>query len=359
MFKSTAIAVTLSAFAALASMSAKAQPEITVSIKPVHSLVAGVTRGVAEPYLLMPGSASPHAYSLKPSDAQALERADVVFWVGEDLETFMTRPLEALAGGARVVPLAEAPGLALMDVRAGDDWEAHAHGEEHDHGHGHDHEEEHPHSGEHGHDDADNEKHAHDDHHGHDHGHDAEHGHDDAHGHAHGDKDMHIWLDPENAKAVVAHIVNILSKADPENAPTYQDNGAGMTARLDALMAELRDTLAPVQDKPFLVFHDAYQYLETRFDLSSAGAITLTPGIQPSARRVQEIREKIDSAGATCIFAEPQFEPKIVSAITEGTDARSGVLDPLGADIDAGSDMYFALMRENAEALVRCLCADR
>ncbi|RIA55030.1 zinc ABC transporter substrate-binding protein [Dichotomicrobium thermohalophilum] len=355
MFKLTAIAVALGAVAALAGAPAKAKPEIVVSIKPVHSLVAGVTRGVTEPYLLIPGAASPHAYSMKPSDAQALENADVVFWVGEDMETFMVRPLDALAGDAKVVPLAEAPGVTLMDVRTGDDWEAHSHGHGEQHAHG----EAHGHGHEHGHDHG--EKHAHGEGHGHEDGeeHAEGHGHDHAgHGHAHGDTDAHIWLDPANAKAMIAHIVGVLSEADPANGETYTQNGEEMIARLDELTAELREKLAPVQDKPFLVFHDAYQYFEAAFDLNAVGAITLTPGVQPSAQRVREIGEKVRKAGANCIFAEPQFEPKLVEVVTEGTDARAGVLDPLGADIAAGPDLYFELMRQNVDALVGCLSAD-
>jgi len=156
---------------------------------------------------------------------------------------------------------------------------------------------------------------------------------------------------------MVAHIVDVLSEADPANAGTYRENGAEMTTRLDDLTAELSDTLAPVRDKPFLVFHDAYQYFEAAFDLNSVGAITLNPGVQPSAQRVREISEKIEEAGAACIFAEPQFEPKLVGVVTEGADARAGVLDPLGADISAGQDLYFQLMRQNARALADCLSA--
>lgn len=336
MFKPTAFAAVLAAVAALAGTSqGQAKPEIAVSIKPVHSLVASVTRGVAEPYLLIPGSASPHTYSLKPSDAQALENADFVFWVGEDMETFMTQPLAALADNARRVPLAEAPEVTLLDIRSGDDWERHddSHGENHGHG----------------------DDHAHDD--GHDHAH-GDHAQDKKGEHAHGDTDMHIWLDPANAKAMVARIVNVLSETDQANAETYEANGAETLKRLDSLEAELSEKLAPVQDKPYFVFHDAYQYFEVAFDLNNVGSITLNPEVPTSARRVREITEKIETTGANCIFAEPQFEPKLIDVVTEGTDVRSGVLDPLGADIDAGPDLYFALMRRNAEALVGCLSAD-
>jgi len=362
MFKLTAIVTALGAVAALAGSPAKAKPEIVVSIKPVHSLVAGVTKGVTEPYLLIPGAASPHTYSMKPSDAQALESADVVFWIGENLETFMVRPLDALAGQATVVELAEAPDVTLLEVRSGDNWEAHSHGHGEEHGHGHDHGDDHAHGHDHGHDHGEKHAHGHDHDHGHDHGekhaHDDDHGHDHAgHGHAHGDTDAHIWLDPANAKAIVAQVVAALSETDPANAETYMQNGEEMTAKLDELTADLQATVSPVQDKPFLVFHDAYQYFETAFGLNAVGAITLTPGVQPGAQRVREIAEKISNAEASCIFAEPQFEPKLVEVVTEGTNARSGVLDPLGADIAAGQDLYFELMRQNARALADCLSA--
>jgi len=344
MFKPTAVAAALAASIALAGTShAQAEPEIAVSIKPIHSLVAGVTRGVTEPYLLIPGSASPHAYSLKPSDAQALESADVVFWIGEDMETFMARPLDALADDARVVPLAGAPGVTLLNIREGGDWERHdgAHGDEH----GHDHGDEHEHGKEHAR--AEDHDHAHD-----------EHAHEKDGEHAHGDKDMHIWLDPANARAMVAHIVDVLSEADPANAETYEANGADVLARVDTLKDELRGKLAPVRDKPYFVFHDAYQYFEVAFGLNSVGSITINPEVPTSARRVREITEKIETTGARCIFAEPQFEPKLINVVTEGTDVRSGVLDPLGAGIEAGSELYFALMRRNAGALASCLSPD-
>ncbi|MFP3921612.1 MAG: zinc ABC transporter substrate-binding protein [Dichotomicrobium sp.] len=328
---------------------ANAEPAIAVSIKPVHSLVAGVTRGVSEPYLLIPGSASPHTYSLKPSDAQALEDTDLVFWIGPDLETVMTGPLEALADEASVVALADTPGVTLLPVREGDDWDTHEHHGDDGHAHEDEHEHDHAHDEEHSHEHEHGDAHDHGDEHADDHG---------EHTHAHGETDMHIWLDPQNAKAMVAHIVNVLREADPANAATYDQNGAEITAQLDALTAELRDTLAPVKDEPFFVFHDAYQYFELAFGLNAAGAITVSPDIQPGAQHLREIGEKLGKAGANCIFAEPQFTPKLIEVVTEGTDARSGVLDPVGADIAAGPDMYFTLMRRNARALRQCLSAD-
>ncbi|MGQ9364853.1 zinc ABC transporter substrate-binding protein ZnuA [Azospirillum sp. ST 5-10] len=326
-----------------AAAPAAAAPAVVASVKPLHSLVAAVMKGVGEPGLIVHGGASPHTYALRPSDARALQGADVVFWIGEGLEGFLEKPLDSIAGTARIVELMEAPGLTLLEARGGGAWEAHSHGGEHaDHGDGHDHEE-------HAHEDHDDEDHDHGDHdHGdHDHG---EHGHE---GHEH--VNAHLWLDPRNAKAIVATVADTLAAADPANAAAYRANAAAAAARLDALDGELAATLAPVKDKPFVVFHDAYPYLEARYGLNAVGAITVSPEQRPSARRLSEIRAKIAGLDAVCVFAEPQFEPKLVGTIVEGTGARTGVLDPVGADLPDGPDLYPALMRGLAASLAGCL----
>ncbi|MGF1624683.1 MAG: zinc ABC transporter substrate-binding protein [Alphaproteobacteria bacterium] len=320
---------------------------VVASIKPIHSLVAGVMGDLGVPGLIVQGGGSPHSYSMRPSDASALEQARVVFWVGEGLETFLAGTLEALARDAAIIELGEAPGVQLLAPRSGATWEAHVHDEDHGHeDHGHD--DDHTHDDDHGHDD-----HGHDDHGHDDHGHDDDHG----HGHAHGSGayDAHIWLDPANAQAMVESIVAALSAADPAHAATYADNGAATIARIDALSEEMAEMLSPVQDQPFIVFHDAYQYLERSFALNAAGAITVSPDIQPGAARLQELRDRIETLGAVCVFSEPQFESALVATVIEGTEARTAVLDPLGADLADGPDLYFALMRRNAEALRDCL----
>ncbi len=422
----------------LAPAGAAAHGELSVaaSIKPVHSLVAGVMEGVGTPALVVRGAGSPHTYSLRPSEARALDRADVVFWVGEDLEAFLVSPLSTLAADARVVALSEAPGIVLLPFREGGAFDAHAHdhGEAdhgHDHGgadhghdhadadhghdhaeadhghdhaeadHGHDHAEaDHGHDhaeADHGHDHAEADHghdhakadHGHDhaeadhghDHAGADHGHDhaeadhghdhaeadhghghdhaeADHGHDHAeadHGHDHGAHDMHVWLDPMNAQAMVRQIAEALAEADPEHAAIYRDNAAAMAARLDGLVTEVDAELAPVRDRGFIVFHDAYHYFEDRFGLEAAGSITVSPETMPGAARIADIRERVADLGATCVFAEPQFEPRIVEVVVEGTDARAGVLDPLGADLEDGPDLYFDLIRGLASSFRTCL----
>jgi ABC-type Zn2+ transport system, periplasmic component/surface adhesin len=302
---------------ALLTTTAMAAPDVVASIKPVHSLVSAVMAGVGEPTLIVKGSASPHTYALKPSDAGALESADIVFWTGHGMELFLADALETLATNAIVVELAESPGITLLSVREGGAFEAHAHeGEEHgDEEHDHEHQE-----------------------------------HDE-----HGEGDMHFWLDPENAKLMVTQIATTLAEVDPENATAYQANAEAELVRLDELEAELAATLAPVADKPFIVFHDAYQYFEARFGLTLAGSVTVTPEVMPGAARIDELKAKIAELGATCVFAEPNFEPTIIAAITEGSPAKSGVLDPEGGALAEGVELYPTLLRGLADSLVDCL----
>ena len=305
---------------------------VVASIKPVHSLVSAVMEGVGTPDLIVEGAGSPHAYSMRPSQAGALENAKLVFWVGHDLEAFLEKPLESLAANATIVELGEAHGLTRLKFREGGPFEAHSHEHEED---GH---EDHAHAAE---------GHEHEDEHAHE-----EHSHEE---HAHGETDMHLWLDPLNAKAMVHEIEEALAKADPDNAEKYSANAEEMKAQLDALVAETERELASVKDKPFIVFHDAYQYYENRFGVRAVGSITVSPEVLPGAQRVSEIQAKVKELGAACIFAEPQFEPKLVDVVAEGTDAKAGVLDPLGAELTDGPDLYFQLIRNLTKSLKSCL----
>ncbi|QQR38219.1 zinc ABC transporter substrate-binding protein [Devosia rhizoryzae] len=309
---------TLAALALLASTSlATAAPQVVASTKPIHSLVSAVMAGVAGPALIVKGAASPHTYSLRPSDAASLESADIVFWTGHGMELFLADALETLSTNAEVVELSEAPGISLLPIREGGAFEAHEH-EDHDH-----------------------------DHEGHDHDHD--------HDHDEGDSDMHFWLDPSNAQAMVGEIARVLMEADPENAETYAANAEAELATLTDLETELTATLAPLADRPFIVFHDAYQYFEARFDLAVAGTVTVSPEAMPGAARIDQLRTKVSELGATCVFAEPNFEPAIVQTIVEGTSAKAGTLDPEGSALAEGPDLYSQLLRNLATGLVDCL----
>lgn len=311
--------VRLIPFATLASLmltgTALAAPDVVASTKPVHALVSAVMAGVGEPGLIVKGAASPHSYSLRPSDAAALENADVVFWTGHGMELFLADALETLSTKAQTVELSESSGIELLPMREGGTFEAHSHGDE-------------------------------------DHGHD-EHDHD--HDHAHEEGDMHFWLDPENAKLMVAEIARVLSATDPDNAAAYQANAETEIAALGALETEIAATLAGVKDKPFIVFHDAYQYFENRFGLDVAGTITVSPEAMPGAARVDELRTKVKELGATCVFAEPNFEPAVVRTVVEGTEAKAGVLDPEGSALPEGPGLYADLLRGIAAGLVDCL----
>ncbi len=324
----------------LAAPAIAAGPNVVVSIKPIHSLVASIMQGVGEPSLIVEGAASPHTYNMKPSNASALQAAKVVFWVGPGLEAFLDKPLDALSSSAKVVELSEAPGLEKLKFREGGAFEAHDHGDE---GHG---DEGHKHAeGETEHDDAAAPEAAA----GHDDGHDHEHG--------HGDTDMHMWLDPVNAKAMAAEIEKTLAEADPDNAGAYKANLEALNKRLDDLDAKLAETVAPVKDKPFVVFHDAYQYFENRYKVRVAGSITVSPEVLPGAERLSQIHAKIKELGATCVFAEPQFEPKLINVVIEGTPAKSGTLDPEAGTLDAGPDLYFQLMENIGTSLKTCLAS--
>lgn len=312
-----------------------AAPEVVVSIKPIHSLVASVMRGIAEPQLIMKGAGSPHTYQMKPTDAELLQNADLVFWVGPELEKFLEKPIASLADQARVVELEDAPGLTKLPMRQGGAFEAHDDGD-----------------GEHAHDDghADDEK-GHDDQ-------DAS-GHDQGKQrlgeHERGEHDAHVWMDTANAKALAAEISLSLGKADPANAPRYAANLAALNEQLDGLATELATTVAPVRDKPVVVFHDAYQYFEKQFGINVVGSITVSPESLPGAARISEIHEKLKALDAACVFAEPQFEPKLVDVVVEGTAARTGTLDPEAATLTEGPELYFQLMRGIAGSLSDCV----
>jgi zinc transport system substrate-binding protein len=367
-------------------------PNVAVDIAPVHSLVARVMDGVGEPSLIVQPGASPHEYNLRPSEAAALQEADLVFWIGEDLTPWMENAVETLAGGAAVTTLLEADGTTLLDFREDALFEAHDHGDDEDHeDHGHEdhgdgHKDEHAHDDhddhkdEHAHDDHDDHKdeHAHDDHddhkdeHGHDdHDHDKEdehahddHGHeehadhddhDDHEGHAHGDHDPHAWLSPANAGTWLNVIAAQLSAADPENAGRYFENAAAARAEMEALSAEIAETLAPSKGGSFVVFHDAYQYFENDFDFPASGAISISDASDPSPARIAEIQGRIKEEGIDCVLSEPQFNPGLIATVMEGSEANTAVIDPLGAELEPGAALYPQLLRNMANTLAECL----
>jgi zinc transport system substrate-binding protein len=307
-----------SAAAALSLTAGSAWAEelaVVATIKPVHALVAQVMGDTGQPKLLVGGTASPHTYSLKPSDAKALNNARLIFRVSEDIEPFTRKIVAALPKTVTVITLAGAPGLTLLDKRSGNTFEAHDHDHGHDQGHGDHHE-------------AETKDPV---------------------------RDAHIWLDPRNGVAMVKEITRALSEAAPDKAATFEANATAAIADIEAAATEIDAELASVKGKPFVVFHDAYQYFEERFKVPAAGAITISPEVQPSAKRLGEIRRKIKDLDVACVFAEPQFKSKLVATVVEGTGAKAGTLDPEGASIEAGPDAYVSLLKNLAQGLKGCL----
>ena len=328
---------------------AEVSHRVVTSIKPVHSLVSAVMAGVDEPYLLIRGAASPHAFSLRPSDAMKLKNARVVFLVGKSMEISLINAVQALSNDARVIMLFEAPGLVRKRLREGGTFETYtARGNKDTQAGGHvapqgdDPEQDKDHAPPHDDEHTDTHVSSH-----------GEEGHDSG-DHA-SDYDMHIWLDPVNAAVMTRLIAATLSESDPANAEIFARNSRALLHRLETLASKITEQMKPAQNKPFIVLHDAYRYFEDRFGLSAAGSIVVGSEQSPSVRRIQGLRDKIHELGAICVFAEPQFDSRLVDIITEGTQARFGRLDPLGAALDEGPDAYFMLLNNMAESFRECL----
>jgi len=321
--KSTAMVTLLlpTLFLVVSSGATRAEvPHVVASLQPIHSLVAGVMDGVGKPSLIVKGYGSPHTYQMRPSDAATLQMADIVFWVGEPMETFLHKPISILPSSAKVVELMKVADLTLLRNRHGGPSRV-------DQG-----------------DDEINDKDS--DHQGND---------EDVHNARNHSFDAHIWLDVSNAQRMVEAIARNLSAADEVNAAQYQTNGAALTERLEVLDAELDEQLESVRDVPYVVFHDAWGYLEKRYGLNTAGSVTISPERMPSARRLAELRNKINELDARCVFTEPQFESALIKTVIEGTDVEPAVLDPLGVGFEPGPDAYFRMMEANVTAMVRCL----
>ena len=300
---------------------AHAEIKVVASIKPIHSLVSYVMDGVGTPSILVDGSSSPHTFQLKPSHALMLQDADIVFWIGEDLESFLETPLESIATNAKTITLMELDDIELLKFREKHIFEEHAghddHGDEHEEGHDE---------------------------------HEDEHGHNDEHNH--GEFDIHFWLDPAIAKVIVKNIADELSNIDVANKATYEANASKAISELDELIAETK--LKINKNATYVVFHDAYQYFEERFGIEVLGALSVNPEILPGAKQLAEIREVIEHENVNCIFSEPQFNPSIAKTIAADTGVKAAILDPLGAELDPSKDLYFDLIADMASSFSGC-----
>ena len=301
----------------MGALSAKADIKVVTTIKPLHSLISNVMDGIGEPSLIIEGSTSPHSFVLKPSHARLIEQADIIFWIGEDIETFMEKPLESIAKNAKKVSFMELSSIEKLKFREENIFE---HEDHDDHGHG--------------------EKKDHDDH-------------GDGHeGHHHGEFDAHIWLDPANAKEMLHEIAHELADLDPANADKYESNADNTIKSIDDMISNVNSSIN--KDAKFIVFHDAYQYFEKRFGVATAGALTLNTDVLPGAKQISEIQEVIAERDIKCIFSEPQFNPKIIETIAQDTGIKTGVLDPLGSIFDAGKSQYFTLINDLGDKLKNC-----
>ena len=326
----------LSLFTALMGGTAFAEaPRVAADIAPIHSLVARVMDGVGTPDLIVRPGGSPHEYSLRPSEAEALQEADLVFWVSPDLTPWLGEAIATLATDASVTELLEANGTIELESRESALFEAHQDGED-DHG-----DAEHADK-----EDTEQDEHAEEEH--------DEHAEEDD-GDGHGEHDTHAWLSPQNAATWLNVIAGQLSTADPENAGAYFANAAAGRAELDTLTTDINAMLEPVRGGQFIVFHDAYQYFESAFEFPASGAISISDASDPSPARIAEIRARIADEGIDCVLAEPQFNAGLVATVLDGTEAKTGVLDPLGSDLEPGPALYPQLMRNLATALVECL----
>ena len=322
--------------------SANAEIKVVASIKPIHSLASYLMEGVGTPNLIVDGYASPHGFAMKPSHAKMLQEADLIFWVGEGLENFLEKPLKSIAKKAEKIELLEIKGLQKLKFREKNIFDEHD-----DHGHKEDKHDDHGHDDdgqkEDDHDDHDHDKDGHkeDDH--------DDHGHE---GHAHGEYDPHIWLDPINAKVILNEMVEHLIENDEKNASIYKSNLDKALKDIDKLISDVKSELN--KEISFIVFHDAYQYFEERFNVSVLGAFTVNTDIMPGAEQLSEIREIIEHDKVSCIFSEPQFNPDIINTVAKDMKIKTGVLDPLGATLNPGKDLYFDLIRNISSSFKGC-----
>ena len=289
---------------------ANAELKVVTSIKPIHSLASYLMDGIGKPELIVDGYASPHGFSMKPSHAKMLQNADLIFWVGEDLENFLEKPLKSIAKKAEKIELIEIKGLNVLKFRERNIFDEHK-----EHGH-------------------------------------KEDKHDDHQGHAHGEYDPHIWLDPLNAKVILNEMVEHLIENDSKNASKYKNNLKKALKDIDKLNADVKAELS--KSATSIVFHDAYQYFEKRFNVNVLGAFTVNTDVMPGAEQLAEIREIIEHDKVACVFSEPQFNPDIINAVAKDMKIKTGVLDPLGATLDSGKDLYFKLIRNMSASFKGC-----
>ena len=296
----------------------RADAAVVTSLKPLGFIASAIADGVTETQVLLPDGASEHDYSLRPSDAKRLQNADLVVWIGPEMEAFMNKSTQSIPE-AKKVTIAQLDGVKpLLMKGADDDDDDHAAEGEHDHAH-------------------------------------AEKG--DAH-HHHGDYNMHLWLSPEIARLSAVAIHDKLVELMPQSRARLDANLKDFEANLATTDKQVANELAPVKGKGYFVFHDAYGYYEKHYGLTPLGHFTVNPEIQPGAQRLHQIRTQLVEQKATCVFAEPQFRPAVVESVARGTSVRMGTLDPLGTNIKLGKTSYSEFLSQLANQYASCLKGD-
>ena len=306
---------------------------VVTTIQPINSLVSAVIGNTGKTISLIPAEISPHEYKLKPSDTKKMQEANIIFFVSNHLESSVTKVFKNLPKNIKIIDLLEETGIEHLAIRDNEAWERHDH-------HGHE-----------GHDDHEKHGKKHNDHDDHD-----KHGkkHDDHDDHQSKD-DVHIWLSPDNAIKIVKKVNEELSLLFPDNASQYKENSNNIINKISDLKSELTKDLAPIKDKPYVVFHDAYQYFEKAFGLNAVGSVALEGDIASSPKQISFIKDKIKKLNASCVFQEPQFDSKLVKIVVEGTNAQIGTLDPLGVNISGKENFYIQLLKNMAKSLKECL----
>ena len=303
---------TLAFLGSLAPVFAQA-PDVVTDIPPVHGLVSRVMEGVGAPLNLLKQGASPHDYALRPSDAAALQNADIVFWTGEGLAPWLSKTIEQVAPDALSIPLSTIEGVIHLPFRENAVFDEHDDHDEHDN---------------------------HDNHDEHDHGAGAD--------------DPHMWLDPENAKVWMRAIARTLAEKDPENAVQYEANANAGIAEIDAAIVRISKALEPLHDLRFIVFHDAYHYFEARFGVEAVGAVSMSDASAPSPKRIAQLQDAVERSGVTCAFSEPQYNSQLVDTVLGKSVGARAVIDPLGTHIEAGPQFYIALLDHITQAFMPC-----
>ena len=316
------------------------------TIQPINSLVSAIIGNTGKSITIIPSEQSPHDFKLKPSDVKVLQNGNIIFYVSNHLESSITKVLKNLPKNIKLINLMEESGVNHLAIRDNDAWERHDH-------HGHDDHDVHDKHGKKHDDHDDHDKHGkkHDDHDDHD-----KHGkkHDDHDDHEKED-DVHVWLSPDNAIKIVQKVNKVLSLYFPENSKIYNDNTTKFIDKIRNLKMELVKELSPIKNKPYIVFHDAYQYFEKTFELNAVGSVALEGDIASSPKQISIIKDKIVKSKASCVFQEPQFDSKLVKIVVEGTDAKIGTLDPLGVNISENKDFYLQLLTNMTKSLKECL----